>query len=139
MIKNLILKSKRVKKKVVKNTSIHFTIYIEDMDRAKRFYSNLFSWDFDNSNSGHFLQIKNRNDSQHIGTFQSKKHNPLSEKPISFECSIEVEDIDNTILTVVYNGGIIITPKTEISNVGYLIKFLDTENNIVTAIQYYEK
>ena len=137
MIKNLIKKSKRIKKKVTKDTSIHFTIYVKDVDRAKQFYLNLFNWNFNDNSSNNFLAIKSKKDNQRIGTFQSEKYNPLSEKPIGFECAIEVEDIDNTILKLLYNRGKIITPKTEISDIGWLIKFLDTEDNIVTAIQYF--
>jgi len=121
-----------------KNTSVHFTIYVEDMNRAKQFYSNLFNWNLNPSNSKDFLEIRDKEHDNRIGNFQSKKYNASDKKLMSFECSIEVEDIDNTILTILYNKGTILTPKTEIPQVGWIIKFLDTEKNVVSAIQYYK-
>lgn len=135
------MKIKKTKNRQLKSEAVHFVIYIDDMDRAKQFYSDLFHWEFDNHGSDEFLQIKEsyREDAQIIGTFQSKKYNPFDEKMNSFECSIEVEDIDNIILKVHYNKGAIIIPKIEIPDVGWLVKFLDTEGNVVCAIQYHNK
>ncbi|WP_281987027.1 VOC family protein [Aquimarina aggregata] len=119
----------------------HFAIYIDDMDRAKTFYSNLFGWDFNSYGPEDFLQIKDssKKDAELIGALQSRKYSPLNEKIIGFECSIEVEDIDATITIVEENNGEIVMPKTEIPYVGWLVKFLDTEGNIVCAVQYHKK
>lgn len=119
----------------------HFAIYIDDMDRAKTFYSNLFGWDFNSYGPEDFLQIKDstKKDAELIGALQSRKYSPLSEKIIGFECSIEVEDIDTTIELIEENNGEIVMPKTEIPYVGWLVKFLDTEGNIVCAAEYHKR
>ena len=52
-----------------------------------------------------------------------------------YECSIEVADIDETAAAVVANGGTIIVPKCEIPTVGWIIKFRDSEGNLVGAKQ----
>ena len=116
----------------------HFAIYVDDLNRAKAFYSNLFNWDFNEYGPGDFLQIKDQTGekAELIGALQSRKYCPLKEKVIGFECSIEVNDIEKTIEKVNSNGGKILLPKTAIPFVGWLTKFTDTEGNIVCAIAY---
>lgn len=122
------------------NKLSHFAIYIDNMDRAKTFYSNLFGWDFNSYGPEDFLQIKDsdKKGAQLIGALQSRKYSPFDNNIIGFECSIEVEDIDAIITTVKDNKGEIVMPKTEIPHVGWLVKFLDTEGNILCAIQYFD-
>jgi hypothetical protein len=55
---------------------------------------------------------------------------------IGFECSITVDDADAAALAVQANGGKIVLPKTAIPGVGWVVKFLDTEGNLVCAIQF---
>lgn len=125
----------------MKNNLSHFAIYIEDMKRAKAFYSNLFGWDYNSYGQDDFLQIKDSSDddSKLIGALQSRKYSSVDEKIIGFECSIEVENIDAIIEKIEANDGKIVMPKTEIPYVGWLVKFLDTEGNIVCAIQYHKQ
>ncbi|MCC1484373.1 VOC family protein [Winogradskyella immobilis] len=125
----------------MKHKPVHFAIYIDDMDRAKTFYSNLFGWNYNNYGPDDFLQIKDSdtNDAQLIGALQSRKYSPIAEKINGFECSIETENIDELILKIKNNNGEIVMPKTEIPHVGWLVKFLDTEGNILCAIQYHKR
>ena len=122
----------------MKNKLAHFAIYIDDIDRAKTFYSNLFGWEFNNYGQNDFLQIKNPEleEAPPIGALQARKYSPIQDKVIGFECSIEVQDIDRVEELIRENGGKIVMPKTAIPYVGWLIKFVDTEDNIVCAIQY---
>lgn len=125
----------------MKNSLSHFAIYIDDIDRAKAFYSNLFGWDYNSYGQDDFLQIKDSSDddSKLIGALQSRKYSPIDEKIIGFECSVSVEDIDAIISKIEANNGKIVMPKTEIPYVGWLVKFLDTEGNIVCAVQYHNQ
>lgn len=122
----------------MKNNLTHFAIYIDDMDRAKKFYSNLFDWSFNSYGPEDFLQIKNsvEENAPPIGALQARKYSPIADRIIGFECSVEVQDIDTTVKSIIANSGKIVMPKTEIPHVGWLVKFLDTEGNIVCAIQY---
>jgi predicted enzyme related to lactoylglutathione lyase len=56
-----------------------------------------------------------------------------------FECSFSVEDVDKIAAAVEANGGKIVMPKVAIPTVGWLIKFEDTEGNLVGAIRYDQK
>lgn len=120
------------------NQLSHFAIFTEDMDRAKAFYSQVFQWDFQGYGPEDFAQIKSRagEHGQLIGALQDRKYQLTPDKVIGFECSISVEDVDAIADLVTSNGGEILLPKTEIPQVGSLIKFRDTEGNIVCAMQY---
>ncbi len=63
-------------------------------------------------------------------------YSPVPERVNGFECSIEVADISQTAEAVEQAGGRIVMPVTEIPYVGKLIKFTDTEGNLLCAIQY---
>lgn len=120
------------------NTLSHFAIFIDDIDRAKAFYSKVFQWGFDSYGPTDFAQIKSSTDEngQLIGALQDRKYQMTEEKVIGFECSISVENVDAIAALVNSSGGELLMPKTEIPHVGSLIKFKDTEGNIVCAMQY---
>lgn len=122
------------------NQLSHFSIFTEDMERAKSFYGKVFNWDFNNYGPSGFAQINSsKGDSgQLIGALQDRQYQLTKEKVIGFECSINVADVDAIADLVANNGGEILMPKTEIPHVGWLIKFQDTEGNIVCAMQYQE-
>lgn len=117
----------------------HFAIYVDDIKRAEDFYSKVFGWAANSYGPSDFLQLKTDNsaEGQLIGALQDRKYAPINEKVNGFECSINVENVDHTATIVKSNGGIIVMPKTEIPHVGWIIKFQDTEGNIVCAIQYH--
>lgn len=122
----------------MKNKLTHFAIHIDDMQRAKTFYDGVFDWGFNSYGQDDFLQIKadKSENGELIGAMQSRKYSAVNEKVIGFECSIGVENIEAIIEKVKNNGGQILMPKTAIPHVGWIAKFLDTEGNLICAIQY---
>ncbi|WP_421811601.1 VOC family protein [Flagellimonas sp.] len=122
----------------MKNQLTHFAIYTDDIERAKKFYDNVFDWGFNSYGQSDFLQIKDdkSDDGELIGALQSRKYSPVSEKVIGFECSIGVENIDFIIEKVKASGGEILMDKTATPYVGWVTKFLDTEGNLLCAVQY---
>lgn len=122
----------------MKNKLTHFAIHIDDIERAKNFYEGVFEWGFVSYGPSDFLQIKadTTENGELIGALQSRKYSPVPEKIIGLECTIAVEDIDEIIQRVENNGGKILMPKTSIPYVGWVAKFLDTEGNLVCAMQY---
>lgn len=122
----------------MKNKLTHFAIHIDDIERAKDFYDGVFEWSFTSYGQSDFLQIKadKSENGELIGALQSRKYSPVSEKIIGFECTIGVENIDEIIEKVKRNGGQIVMPKTTIPYVGFIAKFLDTEGNLICAMQY---
>ncbi|MBO3698172.1 VOC family protein [Roseivirga sp. E12] len=120
------------------NKLSHFAIFTEDIDRAQVFYNRVFNWGFNQYGSNDFAQINSNpeSDGQLIGALQDRKYQLTNQKVIGFECSISVDNVDETAELVVDAGGEILMPKTEIPHVGWIIKFNDTEGNIVCAMEY---
>ena len=54
---------------------------------------------------------------------------------IGFECTIDVENIDDTIRAVEAGGGRIAAPKAHIPAIGTLAYFFDPEGNVFAAMQ----
>jgi len=121
----------------MKNKLTHFAIHIDDIDRARNFYEDVFGWGFTSYGPSDFLQIKvdKSEGGELIGALQSRKYSPLDKKIIGLECTISVEDIDEIIEKVKENEGEILMPKTAIPTVGWITKFLDTEGNLICAMQ----
>ena len=115
----------------------HFAIHIDDMDRAKNFYEGVFEWGFASYGPTDFLQIKTdkTENGELIGALQSRNYSPVKERIIGLECTISVGNVDEIIKRVEENGGQILMPKTAIPYVGWITKFLDTEGNLVCAMQ----
>ena len=115
----------------------HFAIHIDDMDRAKNFYEEVFEWGFASYGPADFLQIKadQTDNGELIGALQSRRYSPVKEKIVGLECTVSVENIEEIIKKVEAKGGQILMPKTAIPYVGWITKFLDTEGNLVCAMQ----
>jgi uncharacterized protein len=121
----------------MKNRMTHFAIHIDDIERAKQFYGEVFEWGFASYGPPDFLQIKDTQteDGELIGALQSRNYSPVKEKIIGLECTISVENIEEIIRKAATNGGQILMPKTAIPFVGWIAKFLDTEGNLICAMQ----
>lgn len=122
----------------MKNKLTHFAVYTDDIERAKKFYDQVFDWGFSSYGQSDFLQIKDdkSEEGELIGALQSRKYSPLTDKILGLECSISVENIDTIIEKVKASGGEILMDKTAIPYVGWITKFLDTEGNLLCAMQY---
>ena len=122
----------------MKNKLTHFAIHIDDIERAKKFYDNVFEWSFASYGQSDFVQIRadKSENGELIGALQTRNYSPIPEKIIGFECTIGVENINEIIEKVKRNGGKVVMPKTAIPYVGYIAKFLDTEGNLICGMQY---
>lgn len=122
----------------MKNRLNHFALYTDDLERAKRFYAQVFNWGYNEYGPSEFVQIKDSDDEEGelIGALQSREYSPIEEAVRGMEGTIEVDDIDEIIAKVNGSGGRIVLGKAAIPEVGYLCKFLDTEGNLLCAMQY---
>jgi predicted enzyme related to lactoylglutathione lyase len=123
------------------NNLAHFAVHADDLERAQRFYGSVFGWQFQGfggTDVSSFCKIKNSTgeDPGVIGAMQSRRYSVLAHPVLGFECSIEVDDVDAISKAVETSGGKILMPKTAVPGVGWLIKFADTEGNLVCAISF---
>lgn len=123
---------------VMANNIAHFDIAAHDVERARRFYERVFGWRFEAWGPPDFYMI-------HTGTAAdpgihgsvSKRLHPVGGPGrIGYECTISVDDLPAIKTAVVANGGKILLDEHEIVGVGTLIRFEDTEENVVCAMHY---
>jgi predicted enzyme related to lactoylglutathione lyase len=123
----------------VSNNVKFFAVHADDLPRARRFYENVFGWQFRAwGPPGFFLVTTGTKDDPGIGGALQKRHDLTPGKsPLCYECTIDVSDIDATAAAVEAYGGKVIMAKCEIPTVGHLIKFQDSEGNVAGAKQPY--
>jgi hypothetical protein len=120
----------------VSNHLTHFAVHAQNVERAKTFYEHVFAWKFISYGPPDFCHIDTGGDSiQKIRGALQKRNAPVGG---GFECTFSVESIEETIKKVNANGGKILMEPHTIPNVGTLIKFEDTEGNILCAMKYVE-
>lgn len=122
------------------NQLAHFAIHADDLERARKFYGAIFGWTFQGIGMpmSDFCQIipdPSGNPPAHIGAIQSRKFNSAPQPVIGYECSFTVDDVDAIARAVEANGGKIVMPKAAVPGVCWIVKFLDTEGNLVCAVQ----
>jgi uncharacterized protein len=127
----------------MKNPVVHFEIPVDNVERAKKFYKDIFGWGFNEykmpvGDSYWMIQTvevdKNRMPKEKgaINGGMMKRHMP--DQP--FMNYIQVDSIDEMLKTITANGGITILPKQEIDkDMGWLAAFKDTEGNVMGLIE----
>ena len=118
----------------------HFDVHADDIARARRFYETVFGWKFNAWGPPDFYLIATGNEEDpgiHGALTKRREHVP-GRPMFGYECTISVANVDETAAEIEANGGKLILPKTCINGVGWIIQFLDTEGNIVGAMQYDE-
>jgi predicted enzyme related to lactoylglutathione lyase len=119
----------------------HFDVHADDLPRARRFYETVFDWKFNPWGPPDFFLIEmGKEDDPGIHGALAKRREHVAGKPMfGYECTISVANVDETAAAIEANGGKVILPKSCINGVGWIIQFLDSEGNVVCAMQYDEK
>ena len=117
------------------NPIAHFAIHADDCHRAKSFYEKTFGWTFEPWGPPNFWRIHTGPGGIH-GALQQRRTPVSGRGMIGFECTIAVEDVKSAAQAIVANGGTLTGGPFEISGVGTLVMFQDTESNVVGAMQY---
>ncbi|MEZ4402801.1 MAG: VOC family protein [Kofleriaceae bacterium] len=117
------------------NTLAHFSINADDVERARRFYADVFGWQFHAWGPPGFYQIEAPG-SQVLGALQSRRHLVAGQRTVGFECTIAVPSIDKTEAAIKAAGGTVIMARSVIVGVGTLMFFQDPDGNVFGAMQY---
>lgn len=103
---------------------MHFEIPADNIERAKKFYQNIFGWELEETpaiDKNFFSAEKEVNGSVF-------KRNMEGEFPILI---IGVKELDKCLERIKSMGLTVVTPKQKIGNRGYYARFLDTEGNLL--------
>ena len=127
------------------NRVVHFEIHSKDLDRTQKFYEDVFGWTITDMGRemGGFRAVvtgKNEDKSQwngiNGGLIPRMGESPKGGEPVNaFICTIEVENIDETLEKIAKAGGTVALEKMEIPGVGWLAYRKDPEGNIFGVLQ----
>lgn len=120
------------------NNLARFAINADDVQRARRFYENVFGWKFEPWGPPNFYVIETGKEKVTAvgGLLEERRELVPGGRMIGFECSFGVDNIDETIRAIEANGGRIVMAKFQIPGVGSGVYFEDTEGNVACAMQY---
>lgn len=117
---------------------VHFEIHADDPERAVKFYSACFGWEFHKWEGPIDYWLITTGTKEEIGIDGGlmKRMTPIDGKAvIAYVGILGVDDLDNAIGMVVKHGGTVEVPKDMIPGVGWLAYFKDTEGNLFGALQ----
>lgn len=112
---------------------IHFEIHADQPERALKFYSDIFGWEFHKWESPQEYWLVNTGDPKKPGINggMMKRHpGQKGDAVIAYVCTIDVPSVDEYIGKVQANGGTNVVPKASIPGLGWYTYCKDTEGNI---------
>lgn len=123
------------------NNVSHFAINADDLKRARRFYENVFGWQFEAwGPPGFYLISTGKPDAPGLlGALQQRRELITGQRTVGYECTVSVDSADATAKAAEANGGKVIMAKTILPTVGELVWLQDPEGNIVGAMKYEEQ
>jgi hypothetical protein len=122
------------------NKVVHFEIPVDDIERAQKFYKDLFDWDIEKAGEMPYWHARTgeTDDNTHMpkeagfingGLMQRDSENdPSGVKPIVV---IKVEDLDEHLKKIEEAGGKTVMPAMDIGDVGRYARVEDTEKNVI--------
>jgi predicted enzyme related to lactoylglutathione lyase len=116
---------------------IHFEIHCGDMDRAERFYTEVFGWKIERYEGPvDYRLIETGEDGPGIdGALVERRGEIDGQAVIAYVCTIGVDDLAATQEQITASGGSEALPRMTIPGVGDLAYFKDPEGNIFGALQ----
>jgi predicted enzyme related to lactoylglutathione lyase len=117
---------------------VHFEITAEDLGRAKEFYGSIFGWDLQDVDMGGGQSYTTVStvpvDDKMMPTEPGAINGGMMQRTAEISSpviTIAVDSIERALKEVEAAGGSIITPRTEIPNMGAYGYFKDTEGNVL--------
>ncbi|WP_454861889.1 VOC family protein [Peribacillus frigoritolerans] len=115
---------------------VHFEIHVNDMERAKTFYGEVFGWSFqdwsDYAGMPYFGAVTgNENEHGIDGALMQRQSAPpeTGQALNAFACTIGVENYDLTEAKIIENGGKLAMPKFALPGMAWQGYYIDPEGN----------
>ncbi|MCA1022354.1 VOC family protein [Halobacillus litoralis] len=117
---------------------VHFEIHVDDMERAKEFYSRVFGWTYEDyseyAGMPYFGAVTGDASTPGINGALMQRQGPAPEKaqPVnSFVCTMNVDNFDRTEALIKEQGGTVAMPKYALPGMAWQGYFHDTEGNLI--------
>jgi uncharacterized protein len=117
---------------------VHFEVHADDPERAMRFYTELFGWQFQPYFPDYWGIVTGEEGTPGINGGLTRRQGPrpmLGQPVSSYACVIDVADIDESLSKSVVLGGIIVVEKHAIEGMAWVGYCVDTEGNIFGLFQ----
>ena len=120
------------------NRVVHFEIQVDDIERAKKFYTDVFSWGWQDwssvTGSPYWGILTAPQDSKELGINGGMLRRPCpapapQQGTNAFVCTMQVDNFDETAKKILAAGGIVAMPKFAIGGMAWQGYFIDTEGN----------
>ena len=128
------------------NRIVHFEIQVDDFERAKKFYGDVFGWEF----------MVWMQEPLYVGVMTAPKDSKepginggMLKRPCpapapgqglnAHVCTVQVDNFDEIAKKIEAAGGKVAMPKYDIMNMAWQGYFIDTEGNTFGVHQVYEK
>lgn len=111
------------------NGLTHFEIPVDDIDKAKEFYSNLFDWEFNYFEEMKYLMFTTESEDgkSKVGGGIFKKQNENH----TVTNYITVKSLADSAEKVEELGGKIVVPKSPVPGMGWFVHFTDMDGNLL--------
>lgn len=116
---------------------VHFEIHVDDMERAKRFYGEVFGWDFEDwseyAGMPYYGAVTGDEESPGINGALMQRQSPPPEtgQPLNaFACTLGIDDYDAIESKILSHGGRIALPKYALPGMAWQGYYIDTEGNM---------
>ena|SRR2546426_12198709 len=119
---------------------IHFEIHAANPERAIKFYSSLFGWEFSKFGGPmEYWMIKTGPDGQpgiNGGLLRRQGPAPVESQGVNaYACTLDVPSVDEYLKKITAAGGAVALPKMPIPGMAWLAYAKDTEGNIFGIFQ----
>lgn len=116
------------------NRIVHFEIQADNVERAIKFYTDVFGWQFPKWMDNYWGIMTAEKDSKEPGINGGLLPRPcpapaLGQGTNAFVCTLHVDNFDDIAKKIEAAGGKIAMPKFAIMNMAWQGYFLDTEGN----------
>lgn len=112
------------------NPISHWELMVNDLAKAKEFYSSIFDWEFDEGPFPGYPLIKTG--AEPAGGMMAK---PEMAPMCALNTYFQVEDVEATLAKAMAAGATMIAPKTAIPGVGYWAMFADPDGIPIGLLQ----
>jgi predicted enzyme related to lactoylglutathione lyase len=117
---------------------VHFEIPVDDLERAKNFYSSVFGWTLDTMpmDGGEYTSIRTTDVDPETqmptepGAINGGMMERTEQTPAPV-ITIDVEGIDDALKMIESEGGSTVTPRTAIPGMGAYAYFKDPDGNVI--------
>lgn len=117
---------------------VHFEIHVDDMERAQKFYGDVFGWTFQDwseyAGMPYYGAVTGDSDLGVDGALmqrQGPRPRPERNQPLNgYACTIGVDNYDLTEAKIIDGGGSVALPKYALPGMAWQGYYLDTEGNV---------